>query len=71
MQLCTGTTTMGSSVTVSNQANAQTISTGTWTVAQLKNAKIRMYITRGSRSTSSTNYYCRFYGATFSVTYSF
>lgn len=71
MQLCTGTTTMGSSVTLSNSASAQTISTGSWTLAQLRNAKIRIYAQRGSRSTSSTNYYCRFYGATFSVTYSF
>ena len=71
MQLCTGTTTMGSAVTLSNSASAQTITTGTWTVAQLKNAKIRLYITRGTRSTTSTSYYCRFYGATFSVTYSF
>ena len=71
MQLCTGTTTMGSSVTLSNSASAQTLTTGTWTVAQLKNAKIRLYVTRGTSSTTSTNYYCRFYGATFSVTYSF
>ena len=71
MQLCTGTTAMGSSVTLSNSASAQTITTGTWTVAQLKNAKIRLYVTRGTSSTTSTNYYCRFYGATFSVTYSF
>lgn len=71
MQLCTGTTTMGSSVTLSNSASAQTLTTGTWTVAQLKNAKIRLHVTRGTSSTTSTNYYCRFYGATFSVTYSF
>lgn len=70
MQMCTGTTTKGSATTISNSATAQTMSVGTWTLAELRNAKIRLYVTRGTSSTTSTSYYTRFYGATLNISYS-
>jgi len=59
---------MGSAYTVSNSTNEFTMTPGTWTAAQLNNAKIRLYALRGSSNTT-TNYYYRFYGATLSVEY--
>jgi len=69
MQMCTGTTTKGSATTISNYASTVTLSVGSWTLAELRNAKIRLYVTRGTSSTTSTSYICRFYGATLTVGY--
>ena len=69
MQMYTGSTAKGSTVTVSNSATEQTLSIGTWTLSELRNAKIRMTIRRGTSSTNSTSYYCRFYGATLTINY--
>ena len=69
MQMCTGTTTKGSATTISNSASTVTMSVGSWTLDELHDAKIRLHVTRGTSSTSSTSYYCRFYGATLTVNY--
>lgn len=69
IQMCTGTTTKGSSSNVSTSSNEITLSTGNWTLSELRNAKIRLYGKRGSRSTTSTSYYFRFYGATLTINY--
>ncbi len=68
IQLCTGTTTKGSAGTISNSTNAITITAGSWTLAELRNAKIRMYVVRGTSNTTS-GYYVRFYGATLTINY--
>lgn len=67
-QLFSGTTAMGSPYTLTNSTTAFSITAGTWTAAQLNNAKLRLYGVRGSSSTTS-NYYFRLYGATMEVTY--
>ena len=69
MQLYTGTTAKGSANTISNSTTAQTMTPGTWTRDELQNARIRLYGVRGTSNTTST-YYFRFYGATFTVNYS-
>lgn len=68
VQLFSGTTAKGSAATVSNSTNAFSVTAGTWTRAELQNAKIRVYGVRGTSNTT-TNYYFRFYGATMEVTY--
>ena len=70
IQLFSGTTAKGSASTISTSTTAITMTTGTWTAVELQNAKIRIWIQRGTNSTTSTSYYGRFYGATFTVTYS-
>lgn len=67
-RLYNGTTAMGSAYTVGTSTSAFTITAGTWTRAQLQNARIRLYAVRGSNNTSST-YYFNFYGATLTVNY--
>lgn len=69
MQLYSGTTAKGSATTVSNSTTAATMSAGSWTRNELQNARIRLYGVRGTSNTTST-YYFRFYGATFTVEYS-
>lgn len=69
MQLASGTTLMGSALTMSNSASEQTFtSVGDWTRALLQDAGIRYYVKRGTSNTSS-NYNFRMYGATMTVTY--
>ena len=68
-QLYSGTTAKGSASTIGNSTTAFSMTEGTWTRAELQNARIRLYVVRGSSNTSST-YYIRFYGATFTVEYS-
>lgn len=69
MQLATGTTLKGSALTMSSSTSAQTFSNvGTWTRAELLDARVRYYVKRGTSNTSS-NYYIRMYGATMTVTY--
>ena len=69
IQLYSGTTAKGSASTISNSTSAFTMTTGTWTRDELQNARIRLYAVRGTSNTTST-YYFRFYGATFTVNYS-
>ena len=71
MQLATGTTLKGSALTISNSTSEQTFSSvGTWTRAELQDARVRYYVKRGSSNTSST-YNLRLYGATITVTYQY
>ena len=69
IQLYSGTTAKGSAYTISNSTSAFTMTPGSWTRAELQNARIRLYAVRGTSNTTS-NYYLRFYGATFTVSYS-
>ena len=69
IQLYSGTTAKGSASTISNSTTAFDMTAGTWTRSELQNARIRLYGVRGTSNTTST-YYFRFYGATFTVNYS-
>ena len=69
IQLYSGTTAKGSASTISNSTTAFTMTAGSWTRNELQNARIRLYGVRGTSNTTST-YYFRFYGATFTVNYS-
>ena len=69
IQLYSGTTAKGSASTISNSTTAFNMTTGSWTRNELQNARIRLYGVRGTSNTTST-YYFRFYGATFTVNYS-
>lgn len=69
MQMYYGTSTAkGSSVNISTSATESTISCGTWTREELNDCRIRIYAKRGTSQTTTTRY-CRFYGATLTVTY--
>lgn len=69
MQLATGTTLKGSALTLSNSYTEQTFSdVGTWTRAELLDARIRFF-TKRKTSNTNTNYNLRMYGATMTVTY--
>ena len=69
IRLYSGTTAKGSASTIGNSTTAFTMTTGTWTRDELLNARIRLYGVRGTSNTTSA-YYFRFYGATFTVNYS-
>lgn len=72
LQLCTGTTEKGSATSVATTtATYFDLTPGTWTLAELQNAKIRFRATRGTRSTSSTSYSLRFFGAVLTVEYTY
>lgn len=70
LQLCAGTTAKGSSVSIkSTTAQYYSVNGGnSWTVAEVKNCKIRGYAQRGTRNTSS-QYEIRMFGGTLTVNY--
>lgn len=71
MQLASGTTLKGGTLTMSTSQTEQTFSnTGSWTRAELQSAACCFYAKRGTSSTTS-NYYIRIYGATMTVTYQY
>lgn len=70
--LCSGTTNKTSSVSVTGSNSSPTtvtISGGTWTRADLNNAKILFQVTRGSSNTTTQSTWS-FFGATLTVNYS-
>lgn len=69
-RLYSGTTAMGTAYTVANSTTAFSITPGTWTRAELQNARLRLYAVRGTSNTTSS-YYFRFYGATLTVSYTY
>ena len=69
-RLYSGSTAKGSASTISNSTTAYSMTTGTWTRDELQNASLRIYVQRGTSNTT-TNYYVRMYGATFTVEYTF
>ena len=69
LQLYSGSTAKGSATTITGTGNTRTehnISGGTWTRAELDNAKIVLYIQRGNNTTQAS---FSFWGATLSVSY--
>lgn len=70
IQMFTGTTAKGSATTVANSTTVLNLNSGTWTLDELRDARVRVYAVRGTSNTSTT-YYFRFYGATLNVNYTF
>ena len=71
VQMCTGTTTKGSSTTMSGSNSSpttHTLTVGSWTAAEIRNAKIRFYVKRGTSNTSTDATFSVF-GATLTVNY--
>jgi len=68
VQMFTGTTAKGSSTSMPTSAGTKSFSGQTWTLAELRDARVKIYVQRGTSQTS-TNYYVRFYGATLTVDY--
>ena len=70
LALCTGTTVKGSTTSImTTTATYFDVNGGSsWTVAQIKNCKIRGYAKRGTNNTS-TQYTLRLFGGTLTVTY--
>ena len=68
VQMFTGTTAKGSASSMPTSAGTRTLSGETWTVAELHDARVKVYAKRGTTQTT-TNYYCRIYGATLTITY--
>lgn len=67
-QLCNGTTPKGSDTTfTSTAATVYSLTTGTWTLSELSNIKLRITVVR---TNSNYNYSARFYGATLLINYS-
>lgn len=70
IQMFSGSTAKGTASNISTSTTAITMSVGTWTLAELRNARIRVYAKRGSSSTT-TSYEMRIYGATLTVVYEY
>jgi len=68
IQMYSGTTAKGSATTLGTSASEKTLDVGTWTRAELEDARIKLYLQR-STTQPSTAYYGRFYGATLTITY--
>ena len=73
VQMTTGTTTKGSATTMSGSNSSpttHTLTVGSWTAAELQNAKLKFYIQRGTSNTT-TGATFSIYGATLSVSYTY
>ena len=71
VQMATGTTVKGSATTMSGSNSSPTthnLTVGTWTAAELQNAKLKFYVVRGTSNTS-TDATFSIYGATLTVSY--
>ena len=66
IQMATGTTLKGTATTITTSATEQTLDVGEWTLAELRDVRIRPYARTGN---TSSNYNLDFYGATLTVTY--
>lgn len=66
IQMATGTTLKGTASTANSTATVYTLDVGEWTLAELRDVRVRPYAKMGS---STSNYYMRFYGATLTITY--
>jgi hypothetical protein len=70
LQVCRGTTAVGTAtanMTTGEKTYTMDVGTG-WTGANIKDLTLKVDVFRGTQSTS-TNYYCYFYGATLTIKY--
>ncbi len=72
LQLYSGSTPMGTATNITTQQSVQTLSLtpGTWTAAQLSEAKLRFYAKRNTSATTTNRLY-RIYEAVMTVTYTY
>lgn len=68
MQLFSNDTAKGTPINIEGSATIQNLDVGQWTREELDGLSLRLYAKRGSSSTS-TNYYIRFMGATLTIEY--
>ena len=71
VQMATGTTTKGSATTMSgsnSSPSTHSLTVGSWTAAEIRNAKLKFVVQRGSSNTS-TDATFSIYGATLTVDY--
>lgn len=68
IQMATGTTLKGTASTIPASASSaeRTLDVGEWTLAELRDARIRPYAKTGN---TTSNYNLDFYGATLTITY--
>ncbi len=67
VQMFTGLTAKGTATSVSSTATVYTLDVGTWTLAELRDIRVRPYMKEGSSTTS--RYQINFYGATLTIDY--
>lgn len=67
-KMCSGTTEKTAAVSITTTATNRTFTMGTWTRDEVRDVRIKLYATRASSSTTS-NFYIRFYGATLTINY--
>lgn len=73
VQMATGTTVKGSATTMSgsnSSPSTHTLTVGTWTAAELHNAKLKFVVQRGTSNTTTEATFS-IYGATLSVSYTY
>ena len=71
VQMATGTTTKGSATTMSgsnSSPSTHSLSVGSWTASEIRNAKLKFYVVRGTSNTSTDATFSIF-GATLTVNY--
>lgn len=66
IQMATGTTLKGTASSASSTATIYTLDVGEWTLAELRDIRVRPYAKTGNTTSS---YNMRFYGATLTITY--
>lgn len=72
VQMCAGTTVKGSSTTMSgsnSSPSTHTLSVGSWTASEIRNAKLYFHVVRGTSNTTTEATFSIF-GATLTVEYS-
>lgn len=70
MQMCSGTTRKGNTLTIGNNTNIQSFSPGTWTLSELLDTRVIFYYKRGTANTT-TSYSSRIYGGTLTINYQY
>lgn len=66
IQMATGTTLKGTPTTINTSATERTLDVGQWTLAELRDIRIRPYARTGN---TQSNYNIDFYGATLTIKY--
>ena len=66
IQMATGTTLKGTATTITSTATERTLDVGEWTLAEIRDIRIRVYAKTGN---TTSNYNLDFYGATLTITY--
>lgn len=66
IQMATGTTLKGTATTMSSTATVYTLDVGEWTLAELRDIRVRPYAKTGN---TSSNYNLDFFGATLTIEY--